>query len=159
MIKHWLQESLPSSEHQQLLLKSLISGDIKMFSSLFQTLMITSMSYHDIPQKEPEKVYHAFVLGLLVSLRSTYEVKSNRESGFGRYDVCLIPRDPSQLGIVMEFKKSEDKESLKKTAQTALKQIQEQDYAHELKNQGVKNILLLGLAFQGKRVYICQEKL
>ncbi len=66
------------------------------------------MSYHDF-SGEPEKVYHAFALGMLVWLSGKYEIKSNRESGYGRYDLALTPHDPGKQGIVMEFKRIDEK--------------------------------------------------
>ena len=77
-------------------LRTLITGDIKSFGALFKEFVINNISYFDVSGKEPEKVYHAFVLGMLVSLSNTYEVKSNKESGYGRYDVMIIPKDISK---------------------------------------------------------------
>ena len=118
--------------------------------------MISYLSVFDVPFDESEKVYHAFVLGLLVGLKDKYDVKSNRESGFGRYDVMLCPKKPSDLGIIMEFKKAEPggKANLEAVAQSAIKQIEEKQYAVELLERGVKRILYLGFAFSGKHVVI-----
>lgn len=158
IIKYWFTKNL-SSSNQQLLLKSLVTGNIEVFSEVFSLLVTNSMSSHDIPQNEPERVYHAFVLALLVALKKTHEIKSNRESGFGRYDVSLIPKDLSLPGVVLEFKKVSKGGSLEKTAEEALEQIIEKNYASELKNRGIKKILLLGIAFQGKKVYLKQHSL
>ena len=122
-------------------------------------LLITSRSHHDIPAKNPERVYHAFVLGLLVALKDTHEVKSNRESGYGRYDVSLIPYDKKALGIVLEFKKvDEKKETLETCAEKALVQIEEKKYVAELEGRGITQIICLGLAFLGKRVLIKEHR-
>ena len=104
-------------------------------------------------------MYHAFVLGLLVTLEKTHEIKSNRESGFGRYDVMLIPKDSSALGICMEFKKAQEHEDLETVAINALKQIEEKKYNRELQNRGIQDILHLGFAFQGKKVLIKQVRI
>ncbi|MES2200462.1 MAG: AAA family ATPase, partial [Chlamydiota bacterium] len=122
ILKEWMVKTLPSN-NLALLLQSLTTGDIPVFTEMLQTLILNTMSYYDVPKDEPERVYHAFVLGLLVSLEETYEVKSNRESGFGRYDVCLIPKDPLGLGIILECKKVKEAESLSLAAEDALKQI------------------------------------
>jgi len=135
-------------------LESLIRGEVERFSDSLQELIIQTMSYYDIPLQEPEKVYHAFVLGLLVLLDKTYEITSNRESGYGRYDVCLIPKDPSALGIVLEFKKVKENGLLEEAALEALDQMQKRRYAQELTARGIKKILLLGCAFQGKKVFV-----
>jgi hypothetical protein len=82
-----------------MMLKSLVSGDIKTFSKIFKELVLNSISYFHISGRESEKVYHSFVLGMLVGLSDDYEVRSNRESGYGRYDVMVIPRDLSKKGI------------------------------------------------------------
>lgn len=153
MIIEWMSHNLPSDDLTTLL-ESLTLGNIEVFSKMFQMFVVNCMSFYDIAQDQPEKVYHAFVLGLLISLNKTHEVKSNRESGFGRYDVCLIPKDPSLLGILIEFKKVDESESLEKGAEDALKQIEEKNYEAELKSRGIKNMLALGMAFQGKRVFI-----
>ena len=140
------------------LLRDLIAGNVKAFSEKFQQMLLNIFSFHDIC-KEPERVYHAFVLGLLASLpEEGYEIKSNRESGLGRYDVCLFPKNPDGLGIILEFKKAEEEEKdLKKLASLAITQIESLQYVTELKSSGVLKILALGMAFQGKLVSI-QDK-
>lgn len=152
IITEWMTVSSPNN-NLDLLLKSLISGETLLFTEMLQILILNTMSYYDIPQDEPERVYHAFVLGLLVNLEG-YEVKSNRESGYGRYDVCLIPKNPSALGIIMEFKKVKLAEDLEKAAEDALRQIEVERYAQDLLSCNVRKILALGLAFQGKKVLV-----
>ena len=141
------------------LLRDLITGNVKAFSEKFQEMILNIFSTHDIPKGAPERVYHAFVLGLLASLpEEGYELKSNRESGLGRYDVCLFPKDPKGLGIILEFKKAEKgQKNLKELATLAITQIQSLQYVTELKSRGVQRILALGMAFQGKLVSI-QDK-
>jgi hypothetical protein len=110
----------------------------------------------DVSGQEPEKFYHAFVLGMLVSLSREYALRSNRESGLGRYDVMLIPNDKSKLGIIIEFKKRSkyQKETLEQAVDAALKQIEDKKYAQELNGLGIQKILKLGIAFDGKSVLI-----
>jgi len=155
MISGWFSTTLQESKYRYLL-SSLTSGDIDTFSYLFQEFMASSASAFDIPFEESEKIYHVFVLGMLVGLRDQYEIKSNRESGFGRYDVMLIPKDKNGLGIIMEFKKirPHEKIDLEKAVTLALKQIEDKHYAQDLLDAGVTNILYLGLAFEGKNVLI-----
>jgi Predicted AAA-ATPase/PD-(D/E)XK nuclease superfamily len=155
VIKSWFTQSINKSNFH-LLLKSLTDGDVKTFSEIFQDLLRTSMSVYDIPADEPEKVYHAFVLGLLISLKDDYEIKSNRESGYGRYDVMLIPKKKEKIGIIFEFKKVRSSEAagLGEAADEALKQIVSKRYSDELHLRGVKDILLLGLAFRDKEVVV-----
>lgn len=149
-------ESSLESEKTILILQALTTGEIQLFQDLLQEFIINSMSTFDLNADEPEKSYHLFILGLLVLLSDTYEVKSNRESGLGRYDIMLIPRKAQKLGIIIEFKKvwPYRNETLEEAADAALKQIQERHYAQELKSRGIADILFLGIAFQGKKVLV-----
>ena len=109
--------------------------------------------------KEPERFYHGFVLGLIVDLKERYAIESNRESGFGRYDVMLFPLNKSDPGIVIEFKSidyDEGENSLKDTAISALNQIEEKKYVAALEARGVpkERIFTYGFAFKGKEVLI-----
>ncbi len=155
MILEWFEKSIHEPKYR-LLLKSLTTGDVATFSQLFQEFLLSSVSVFDVSPQEPEKIYHAFVLGMLLGLSPQYEVKSNRESGYGRYDVMLIPRNPNDLGVVLEFKKIGPFEQidLEGAVASALKQIEDKRYAQELLDRGVSRILHLALAFQGKQVLI-----
>ncbi len=158
MILEWFEKSI--DEYQfRMLLKCLVTGDIDSFSKIFEQFLISSFSVFDIPFEESEKIYHAFVLGMLVGLKDSYEVKSNRESGFGRYDVLLCPKNKDQLGIIMEFKKIGNSENLRLdiVADQAIKQIKEKKYEQELIDREVSQILYLGFAFCGKKVVIKHE--
>lgn len=95
---------------------------------------------------------------MLVSLSDNYEVKSNKESGFGRYDVMIIPKDASKYGIIIEFKKIDElsKESIEEATEKALKQIEDKKYEQELLSRGVTNIIKLAIVFKNKEVEITQ---
>ena len=97
---------------------------------------------------------------MLLGLQGRYEVKSNRESGYGRYDVILIPLDPKELGIVLEFKKIGpfDSSTLEEGIASAFKQIEDKHYHQELQDRNVCRILYLGLAFKGKQVLIRSKR-
>lgn len=155
MIAEWFEMSIHNSKYHQLL-ESLVSGDIDTFVLIFQEFLLSSVSFFDISGDEPEKVYHAFVLGLLLGLKGRYDVKSNRESGYGRYDVLLIPHNKNGLGIVMEFKKINPFEAidLESAVASALTQIATRNYDKELRDRGISRILHVGLAFKGKNVSI-----
>ncbi len=153
--QNWFEGTLPSDDLSEML-QSLISGNIEVFAELFQKLILNAMSCYDVGENSSEKVYHAFVLGLLVALEKTHEVKSNRESGYGRYDVCLIPKNSKELGVVMEFKKVKKGIFLEDTAKEALQQIEEKNYVAELRSRGIAKVLTLGIAFQGKNVFVLE---
>lgn len=121
--------------------------------------MFSSFNGRVKPSKRtPEQFYHGFVLGLQVDLRGRYEVISNRESGFGRYDVMLRPLDPADDGIILEFKVYNPKKEndLEKTVQVALQQIHDKKYEQSLVDQGIakERIRMYGFAFRRKEVLI-----
>ncbi len=104
VVTTWFEETIEETKYDQLL-QSLITGDVATFSEIFKKFLLSAFSFFDVSADEPEKIYHSFVLGMLIGLKDRYEVKSNRESGYGRYDVMLIPKNPQDLGVVFEFKK------------------------------------------------------
>jgi hypothetical protein len=154
-IQVWLKRQIGDHRLQQLL-KALMQEDIAGFEQYLAEMVQAVLSYHDTSGDEPERVYHAFVLGLLVNLGSQYQVRSNRESGYGRYDMMLIPKDIRQTGFVFEFKKVNSKyDKTPKTAmKNALKQIQDRHYALELRQAGVQKILGLGVVVHKKKVWV-----
>ena len=112
---------------------------------------------HASERSQPERFYHGFVLGLLVEVRDLYEVRSNRESGYGRYDVILNPRNLDRDAMILEFKVKETEEkTLQETVQKALAQIEIKKYDAELKERGIskERIRHYGFAFEGKKVLI-----
>ena len=132
LIGKWFKETLTNQKYEEML-STLISGDIENFGYIFEEFVINNISYFDVLGKEPERVYHAFVLGMIISISQNYEVKSNKESGYGRYDVMIIPKDTSKLGIIIEFKKINNlsKETIEEGTLKALKQIEEKRYETE----------------------------
>lgn len=157
IVRKWFLESMTSKKYEELL-RTLTTGDIENFGYVFKRFVLNNLSYFDVSGREPEKVYHAFVLGMLVSLSDNYEVKSNKESGFGRYDVMIIPKDASKYGIIIEFKKIDElsKESIEEATEKALKQIEDKKYESELLERGIKNIIKLAIVFKNKEVEITQ---
>ncbi len=157
LIEKWFQEAITNQKYE-LMLNMLITGEIEIFAGLFEEFVLNNLSYFDAAGKEPEKVYHAFVLGMLVSLSENYDVKSNKESGYGRYDVMIIPKDAAKLGIIIEFKKIDEflKTNIDEGTEAALKQIEDMKYEQELVQRGVKNIVKLAVVFKGKEVKTTQ---
>jgi hypothetical protein len=137
----------------EIMLKALLEGEIDVFEEIFSDYVMKAMSFFDTAA-EPEKVYHAFVMGLFLWLSPAYEVKSNRESGYGRYDIMIIPEEKSKLGFIIEFKKTRKKETLESAVKSALEQIENQEYQTELLQRGIKNYKKLAIVFKGKEVTV-----
>lgn len=143
-------------------IEALLANDVRYMNLFMNDILVDSISYFDSGKgpshKTPERFYHGLVLGLLIELKGEYEVKSNRESGFGRYDVMLRPRNPEKNAYILEFKVRNEYEEadLKETVQSALTQIKERKYAAELLDAGIpeENIFQYGFAFEGKSVLI-----
>jgi hypothetical protein len=141
------------NEKLEIMLKALLEGDIDVFAEIFSDYAIKSMSFFDTAGEE-EKVYHAFVMGLLIWLGNGYQVKSNRESGYGRYDIMIIPGEKSKLGFIIEFKKTRKKETLEAAVKSALEQIENKKYETELLQSGINNYKKLAIVFKGKKVTV-----
>ena len=141
-----------------LLKDSLKEMNIYMNDVALETFSSFDTGKHPSKRSQPERFYHGFVLGLLVELRERYEVKSNRESGYGRYDVMLVPLNEADDAIILEFKvyEADEEGSLQETVQSALKQIEEKNYDAGLIALGTpkERIRHYGFAFEGKKVLI-----
>lgn len=143
-------------------IKALLHGDKKAMNAYMNRVALSTFSYFDTGNRpsgaEPERFYHGFVLGLMVDLRDRYKITSNRESGFGRYDVLLEPLRKEDDGIILEFKVYDEYEekTLSDTVAAALDQIEEKQYEKVLLDIGVpkEKIRKYGFAFEGKKVLI-----
>lgn len=160
MFTGWFQNT---RSNYNAFIKAMLCGNIKEMNAYMNEVALATFSSfdtgsHPSGRTQPERFYHGFVLGLLVELRDQYEVRSNRESGYGRYDVMLIPRQKNQLAFVLEFKVYDAQEELKleDTVQSALLQIEEKHYDTELIERGISKskIRHYGFAFEGKKVLI-----
>jgi len=136
-----------------ILIKALENGDIKKFEKTLGEIMINMLSHFDL-DKEMEKIYQVFMIGLVGFLMGKYEIISNDESGYGRYDLAMIPIKSNEKAYLMEFKISKTKKGMEEKAQKALKQIDKKKYDTKLKTRGIKNILKIGVAFYGKEVKV-----
>ena len=158
MVDRWFAEKTDSNQLEEMLM-ALETGDVRLFGRMLRRIVTQVMSYHDLAG-EPEKVYHALVLGMLVWMSGKYDIRSNRESGYGRYDLMLKPKDVSRQGIIIEFKKVDEEDEDKETPETALKhaleQIEARQYAAELEAAGITDILKLAIAFRGKELWVRQ---
>lgn len=150
-ISEWSNEQTGKSSLNPVV-EAILKDDMPRFSHYFTEAVVHALSYHDTAGNTPERVYHVFLLGMLVTLDEHYQIRSNRESGFGRYDIQLIPRDLGKTGYVFEFKQTEsDPET---AAQAALQQIRDNNYGADLRQAGVSAIRAVGVAMCGKQAAV-----
>ncbi|MBO5609825.1 MAG: AAA family ATPase [Eubacterium sp.] len=160
MIKGWFQKDRLLNKF----VSAMFRGDVREMNIYMNDVALNTFSYFDAGnrpsnRKEPERFYHGFVLGLIVDRAKDYIVKSNRESGYGRYDVVMEPKDINKPAIIIEFKvldAYDEEKTLEDTAANALKQIEDRKYDVDLLVRGIpaENILKYGFAFEGEKVLI-----
>ena len=153
IITEWFRNKVIGNDLKSIL-KDLVTLNIEEYEEKFRILVKEMFSYMDVGENTAENFYHAFVLGMLVGLKDTYYVNSNRESGIGRYDIMLEPKDKNGNSFIMEFKvyKENKEKTIEETVQSAKKQIEEKGYEQNLKERGFNNITKMVYAFKGKEV-------
>lgn len=156
MTKVWMELQVGGSEALEALLSALLRGDGPVVERHLSHLAKVDLSYFDTGGPQPERFYHGLVVGLLAGLGSTYEVRSNRESGFGRCDIMVLPKHAGRPGVVLELKRvdSEAGEAPATALAVALAQIEARDYATELRERGASPIHCMAAVFDGKRAYV-----
>lgn len=153
ILSHLLQIGAIARTTANKIAESLYANDFRKLQQAITEYMDKSISYYD---SGAEGFYHGLILGLTALMDNQYKIKSNRESGDGRYDICLIPRDEKHPGIIMELKSKAglNEEEWNALSAEALNQISDKRYDTEMRSEGVESILKLGIAFSGKKVKI-----
>ena len=165
MVRDWFKKDA-SFNH---FVKAMFKGELREMNQYMNKVALNTFSYFDAGKKpseenEPEKFYHGFVLGLMVDNAKNYLVKSNRESGYGRYDVVLEPKNKNDVAVIIEFKvydkEYDGEKDLSDTADNALAQIEEKQYTADLLAQGIPEdrIFKYGFAFRGKKCLIKSKR-
>lgn len=164
MIDGWFKNATPNYNE---FIQALLADDVKAMNYYMNRVAMDTFSFFDTSKSsnsysEPERFYHGFVLGMMVDLCNKYYITSNRESGFGRYDIVLEPLDDKQAdAYIMEFKVADSAETdLNYTVESALKQIDDKKYDAQLAARGIESshIRKYGFAFQGKKVLIGKKE-
>ena len=151
IVRDWFKDKVAGNDLRSIL-KDLVELNLDEFQKKFRVLVREIFSYMDVGENTAENFYHAFVLGMLVGLKDTYYVNSNRESGFGRYDIMLEPHDKTKNSFIIEFKVADDfeEETIEEVIANEKKQIEEKGYESNLKERGFTNITKMVFAFKGK---------
>jgi hypothetical protein len=153
IIQEWFTQGFDQDDYHDFL-QAFYHCNVQEIEAYLKKYISQSGSYFDFSKKASEQIYHVFILGLVAGLGDQYLIKSNIESGFGRIDVALIPKDKLKTGIILEFKTANTEEELNDASKIALNQIEDKKYISIFEEQGCKKILLIGIAFFGKKLKV-----
>ena len=151
--KTFIETYIARGSKLSFLMESLIENKIEDYEENLQEVLLTSVSYNDT-KKGNEAFYHGLIMGMGLYLEGEYITKSNIESGLGRYDFLIEPKNKSKRAFIMEFKLTDSVEKLEEVSKEALKQIEDKKYDISLKQNGIKEITYIGIAFCGKEIKI-----
>lgn len=154
MFSRWMEQHIGASPAVHALVHALLHADAPRVQAQLQEAVLRSLSSHDLAGDRPERVWQAFVMGLLVHMAPTHLVHSNQESGLGRADVLIVPRRAGAPGTVMELKRLDEGEDPHKALDAALEQVRTKDYEAALRKAGASTIARLACVFVGKRVWV-----
>ena len=155
MVREWFINKV-EGENLRSILNDLVNLKLEDFERKLKKLVIEMFSYFDVGENTAESFYHAFILGMLVGLKDSYYVKSNRESGYGRYDIMLEPKEKDKSSFIMEFKvvESMEEKEVKAKIKEAKEQIKDKRYEQELKERGFTNVTKMVFVCNGKEIEI-----
>ena len=156
IIANWFHKATSRDSYIKFI-QSLENGELNEFKEYLSDYIMQTGSYIEFNSKTSEQIFHVFILGLVVGLRDRYYIRSNQESGLGRFDVIFIPKDKAKNGILLEFKTSLTPELLLSKAQEALEQIKDRKYIETFKQHNISSVLAIGLAFCGKQLELVNE--
>ena len=151
--KTFIETYIARGSKLSFLMESLVENKIEDYEENLQEILLTSVSYNDT-KKGNEAFYHGLIIGMGLYLEGEYITKSNIESGLGRYDFLIEPKNKSKRAFIMEFKSTDSVEKLEEVSKEALKQIEDKKYDISLKQNGIKEITFIGIAFCGKQIKI-----
>ena len=155
--KTFIETYIARGSKLSFLMESLVENKIEDYEENLQEILLTSVSYNDT-KKGNEAFYHGLIMGMGLYLEGEYITKSNIESGLGRYDFLIEPKNKSKRAFIMEFKSTDSVEKLEEVSKEALKQIEDKKYDISLKQNGIKEITFIGIAFCGKQIKIsCKQ--
>ena len=151
--KTFIETYIARGSKLSFLMESLVENKIEDYEENLQEILLTSVSYNDT-KKGNEAFYHGLIMGMGLYLEGEYITKSNIESGLGRYDFLIEPKNKNKRAFIMEFKSTDSVEKLEEVSKEALKQIEDKKYDISLKQNGIKEITFIGIAFCGKQIKI-----
>ena len=151
--KTFIETYIARGSKLSFLMESLIENKIEDYEENLQEILLTSVSYNDT-KKGNEAFYHGLIMGMGLYLEGEYITKSNIESGLGRYDFLIEPKNKSKRAFIMEFKSTDSVQKLEEVSKEALQQIEDKKYDISLKQNGIKEITYIGIAFCGKQIKI-----
>ncbi len=150
----WIHQGVGGDRDVKALHQAILNGEEEIFEELLNKFLVQSVSYMDPAGREPEKLYHGFILGLLTTMHS-HRVVSNREAGYGRADVLVFPNGTEKRGAVLEFKVfREGKETLEQSLDKAMKQIEDKKYRAEVENARATSVTEWACVFDGKKAWV-----
>ena len=157
-IQNWIAQDMHYLDYIKMI-EALTKGHLEPFELFFGDFLIKTVSFYDAAKNTTENFYHALLLGMLAMLNTQFIIKSNGESGYGRYDICMIPKDKTKMGVVIELKAPDKKRvTLRGALMEARKQMKLNKYDTELKAQGITQIFRLCIAIQGKDFMLSEVK-